>query len=69
MLRYIVLILLIVLAILAIINLILNKILKVFSLFEPPKKKTESEILYKDDEVIVLKGESKKDNGSNEKQH
>lgn len=69
MLRYIVLILLIVLAILTIINLIMNKILKAFSMFNPPKKKDDSEILYKDNEVIVLKGESKKDDGNESKQN
>lgn len=61
MLRYIVLILLILIVILTLVNLILNKFLKAFSLFQPQNKKKDNEILYKDEDIIVLKGESKKE--------
>lgn len=66
MIRYIVLILIIVIIFLLIINLIYTRFLsKIYSFsakFNTNKKKEENEILYKDEDIIVLKGESKEKN-------
>lgn len=65
MLRYIVLILLIVLFILILVNVIFTKLLRTLTILRPktPKKniKSTQEVLYQDDEIIVLKGESKQE--------
>ncbi|MFN3306000.1 MAG: hypothetical protein ACK42Z_02300 [Candidatus Kapaibacteriota bacterium] len=68
MLRYLVLILLIVLFILVIVNVIFTKILKTFSILSSkPKRiiKSEQEVMYQDDKIIVLKGESKQEGRNN----
>ncbi len=65
MLRYIVLILLIVLFILVIVNVVFTKILRTLSILssKPQKKniKSDQEVIYRDEEIIVLKGESKQE--------
>ncbi|MGC8747295.1 MAG: hypothetical protein ACP5RR_00245 [Candidatus Kapaibacteriota bacterium] len=43
--------------------------MKTLTLFTPPKKKDEDEILYKDNDIVILKGKSKEEtkNGNKRK--
>ncbi len=62
MLRYLVLIILIVLAFLLIVNLIFTKLLKSSTFYSTKASKGQNQgndILYQDEEIIVLSGESK----------
>lgn len=71
--RYIVLILLIVLFILIIVNVIFTKILRTLSLTtsKPRRKniKSDQEVVYRDDEIMVLKGESKQEGRTNDERN